>query len=203
MAFIECFLLHITTAVSLSPNSHMMIPPSESRSFDSNWISLGTNPGLSNVSGNNSVYGTLGNSVSSSSSSSVYPTQNQVQSMYHSNGIHPQGQYPHSTYSNQVQTSAANIYGGAYSSSSQIIPANDLQSSSSTTSWNQYATGNNTNQTPYDPNMYYAPYYPNLFAQQYYQQQLGNQSQNTIPIEQNYSTSSNGGLDKTYQHLAR
>ena len=59
--------------------------------------------------------------------------------------------------------------------------------------------------------MYYAPYYPNLFAQQYYQQQqqqLGNQSQNQVPIEQNYSpngypTSTNGGLDKTYQHLSR
>jgi hypothetical protein len=63
--------------------------------------------------------------------------------------------------------------------------------------------------------MYYAPYYPNLFAQQYYpqqqqqqQQQPVNQSQAQIPIEQTispngYPTSSNGGLDKNYQHLSR
>jgi hypothetical protein len=62
--------------------------------------------------------------------------------------------------------------------------------------------------------MYYAPYYPNIFAQQYYpqqqqqQQQAVSQSQAQIPIEQTISpngfpTSTNGGLDKTYQHLSR
>jgi hypothetical protein len=189
---------------------------------------LGSNAGLSSVSGNNSVYGTLGNSVSSSSS--VYQQPNQGQSIYNPNGINQQGQYPHSNYSNLQSSygisssqSTGNIYGGAYPSSSQIITPNDLQSSPS---WNQYATNlpNGGNQTAYDPNMYYAPYYANLFAQQYYQpppppqqqqpppqqqQQQGvNQSQGQVPIEQTispngYPTSSNGGLEKNYQHISR
>jgi len=191
---------------------------------------LGSNAGLSSVSGNNSVYATLGNSVSSSSS--VYQQPNQGQSIYNPNGINQQGQYPHSNYSNHLQSSygisssqsTGNIYGSAYPSSTQLIPSNDLQSSSS--SWNQYAAAanlpNGGNQTTYDPNMYYAPYYPNLFAQQYYQpppppppqqqqqqqQQAVNQSQGQVPIEQTispngYPTSSNGGLDKNYQHISR
>ena len=182
---------------------------------------LGSNGGLPSANGNNSVYGTLGNSVSSSST--VYQ-QNQGQSMYNPNGINQQGQYPHSNYSNPLQSSygispsqsTANIYAGGYPSSSTLIPSNDIQSSSS--SWNQYASanlGNGGNQTNYDPNMYYAPYYPNIFAQQYYpqqqqqqQQQAASQSQAQIPIEQTispngFSTSSNGGLDKNYQHLSR
>jgi hypothetical protein len=191
----------------------------------SQW-STGSNAGLSSVSGNNSVYGTLGNSVSSSSS--VYQQPNQGQSIYNPNGINQQGQYPHSNYSNLQSSygisssqSTGNIYGGAYPSSSQIITPNDLQSSPS---WNQYATNlpNGGNQTAYDPNMYYAPYYANLFAQQYYQpppppqqqqqpppQQQGvNQSQGQVPIEQTispngYPTSSNGGLEKNYQHISR
>lgn len=172
-----------------------------------NSLNLGTTTGLSSVSGNNSVYGTLGNSVSSSSS--VYASPNPVQSMYHSNGMNQQGPYPHSNYSNPLQSSAAaNLYGATYPSTSQIIPTNDLQSSSS--SWNQYAAAaaanlaNGANQPTYDSNMYYAAY-PNMVAQQYYpQQQVGNQSQSQVPLEQTYSpngypTSSNGGLDKTYQ----
>ena len=181
-------------------------------------VCLGNNGGLSSVSGNNSVYGTLGNSVSSSSS--VYQ-QNQGQTIYNPNGINQQGTYPHSNFSNHLQPSygisssqsSGNMYGGRYPSSSSIIPANDIQSSS--TSWNQYAVanlGNNGNQTNYDPNMYYAPYYPNVFAQQYYpqqqQQQAASQSQAQIPVEQTISpngfpASSNGGLDKAYQHLSR
>ena len=60
--------------------------------------------------------------------------------------------------------------------------------------------------------MYYASYYPNVFAQQYYpqqqQQQVANQSQSQNPIDQTvspngYPTSSNGGLDKNYQHISR
>jgi hypothetical protein len=188
------------------------------------FFNLGSNGGLSSVSGNNSAYGTLGNSISSSSS--VYQQQNPGQSIYNPNGINQQGQYPHSNYSNPIQSSygisssqsTGNIYGGAYPSSSQLIPSNDIQSSS--TSWNQYAAANlanGGNQTNYDPNMYYAPYYPNLFAQQYYTQQQQqqqqpqqavNQSQAQIPIEQTispngYPTSSNGGLDKNYQHISR
>ncbi len=180
---------------------------------------LGSNGGLPSVNGNNSVYGTLGNSVSSSST--VYQ-QNQGQSMYNPNGINPQGQYSHSSYTNPLQPSygisssqsTGNIYGGGYQSSSTLIPPNDIQPPSS--SWNQYASanlGNGGNQTNYDPNMYYAPYYPNLFAQQYYpqqqqQQQAVSQSQAQIPVEQTISpngfpASSNGGLDKNYQHLSR
>jgi len=194
----------------------------------SQW-STGSNGGLSSVSGNNSVYGTLGNSASSSSS--VYQQQNQGQSMYNPSGINQQGQYTHSNYSNHLQPSygisssqsTGNMYGGAYPSASQLIPSNDIQSSSS--SWSQYAAAaaaanlaNGGNQTNYDPNMYYAPYYANLFAQQYYPQQqqqqqqqqqaAANPSQAQIPIEQTispngYPTSSNGGLDKNYQHLSR
>lgn len=178
-------------------------------------FNLGSNGGLSSASGNNSVYGTLGNSVSSSSS--VYQ-QNQGQSIYNPNGINQQGQYSHSNYSNHLQ-STGNVYGGAYPSSSSLVPPNDIQSSSST--WNQYTSANlanGGNQTNYDPNMYYAPYYPNLFAQQYYPlqqqqqqqqpQQPVNQSQAQIPLEQTispngYPTSSNGGLEKNYQHLSR
>ncbi|CAF1569806.1 unnamed protein product [Rotaria magnacalcarata] len=177
--------------------------------------STGRNGGLSSVNGNNSVYGTLGNSVSSSSS--VYQ-QNQGQSMYNPNGLNQQGQYPHSNYSNHLHSSygisssqsTGNVYGSAYPSSPSIIPPNDIQTSSS--SWNQYAPanlGNGSNQTNYDPNMYYGPYYANLFAQQYYpQQQAVSQSQVQIPMEQTISpngfpTPSNGGLDKSYQQLAR
>jgi hypothetical protein len=137
--------------------------------------------------------------------------------MYNPNGINQQGQYPHSNYSNQLQPSygisssqsTGNIYGGAYSSSSSLIPPNDIQSSPA--SWNQYAPANlanGANQTSYDPNMYYAPYYTNLLPQQYYPQQVVNQSQAQIPVEQTispngYPPSSNGGLDKNYQHLSR
>jgi hypothetical protein len=178
---------------------------------------LGSNGGLSSVSGNNNVYGTLGNSVSSSSS--LYQ-QNQGQSMYHPNGLAQQSPYPPSNYSNHLQPSyslsssqsTGNIYGGGYTPSSSIIPPNDIQSSSS---WSQYAAANlanSGNTTAYDPNMYYAPYYPNLVAQPYYQQQQqqqpASQSQAQIPIDQTISpsgltTSSNGGLDKNYQHLSR
>ena len=177
------------------------------------------------MSGNNGVYGTLANSVSSSSS--VYQ-QNQGPTIYNPNGISQAGQYPHSTYTNPLQSSygmsssqsTGNIYGTAYPSSASVLSSNDAQPSS--TSWNQYTAanlGNGNNQTVYDPNMYYAPYYPNVFAQQYYpqqaqqqqqqqQQQTVNQSQSQIPIEQTISPngfppSSNGGLDKTYQHSSR
>ena len=201
-------------SLSLFPDSHIYIYPRYS-SIDFRMkiilLNLGSNTGLASVSGNSSVYGTLGNSVSSTSS--VYQSPNGVQSIYHSNGANQQGQYPHSNYSNALQTSAGNLYGTTYpSSSSQLIPPNDLQTSSS--SWNQYAAATNlangANQTAYDPNMYYAPY-SNIFAQQYYlqQQQVGNQSQSQVPLEQTYSpngypTTSNGGLDKTYQqHHAR
>ncbi|CAF2394653.1 unnamed protein product [Rotaria sp. Silwood2] len=178
--------------------------------------STGRNGGLSSVNSNNSVYGTLGNSVSSSSS--VYQ-QNQGQTMYNPNGINQQGQYPHSNYSNHLQSSygisssqsTGNIYGSGYPSSSSLIQPNDIQSSSP--SWNQYASANlgngGGNQTNYDPNMYYAPYYANLFAQQYYpQQQAVSQTQVQIPMEQTISpngfpTPSNGGLDKNYQQLSR
>ena len=187
------------------------------RSF---FVRLGSNAGLSSVSGNSSVYGTSGNSVSTSSP--VYQQQNQGQGIYNPNGINQQVQYSHSNYPNHLQSSygisssqsTQSIYGNAYPSSSQIIQPNDIQSSST---WNQYAAAaaanlpNGGNQANYDPNMYYAPYYPNLFAQQYYppQAQQGvNQSQGQIPIEQaispnGYPTSSNGGLDKNYQHLSR
>jgi hypothetical protein len=126
--------------------------------------------------------------------------------MYNPNGINQLDQYLHSNYSNQIQPS----YGISSSQSTGNICGDEYPSSS----WNQYALanlGNSSNQTNYDPNIYYAPYYPNLFAQQYYQQQqqqLLNQSLAQIPIEQTISpnsfpASSNGGLDKNYQHLSR
>ena len=176
------------------------------------FLGLAHNSGLSLINGNNGVYGTLGNSVSSSAS--VYQ-QNPGQTIYNPNGVNQQGPYPHSNFSNQLQSSfgtqsTGNIYGSGYPSSSTLILPNDIQSSSS--SWNQYALanlGNGGNQTNYDPNMYYAPYYPNLFAQQYYpQQQPVSQAPVQIPIEQTISPNgfpapSNGGLDKNYQQLSR
>lgn len=176
---------------------------------------LGRNGGLSSVNSNNSVYGTLGNSVSSSSS--VYQQNSCQPTMYNPSGINQQGPYAHSNYSNPIQSSygisssqsTGNIYASGYTPSSPLIPANDMQSSS--TSWNPYPAANivnGGNQTNYDPNMYYAPYYANLFAQQYYPQQAVSQSQVQIPIEQTISpngfpASSNGGLDKNYQQLSR
>ena len=86
------------------------------------------------------------------------------------------------------------------------MPPNDIQSPSAP--WNQYLPANSNNQINYDSNVYYTSYYPNMFAQQYYSQQLPNQNQAQMPIEQTASpngfpTSSNGGLDKSYQHLSR
>jgi hypothetical protein len=64
----------------------------------------GNNGGLSSVSGNHGVYGTLGNSVSSSSLSSVYQ-QNQGQLMYDQNGFNRQATYSHTNYPNHLQSS--------------------------------------------------------------------------------------------------
>jgi hypothetical protein len=211
---------------------------------------LGNNAGLSLVSGNNDVCGTLGNSVSSSSLSSVYQ-QNQSQSMYNPNGLNQQTSYPHTNDRKRLQSSCGlpssskrtgyayesgyrssstmippnyiqsfngssssqstrNIYGSEYPSSSKTIHPNDIQSSSSVC--NQYATANladGHNQTNCDP------YYSNLLAQQYYPQQQPtaavsaiNQPQTQIPVDQTiapnrFTTSSDVGLDKNYQHLPR
>jgi hypothetical protein len=178
---------------------------------------LGNYGGSSSVSGNNGVYGTLGNSLSSSSSSlsSVYQP-NQGSSSYNPTGLNQQAPYPHSTYPNHLQSSyglpssqsTGNVYGSRYASSSTMIPRNDIQSS--TSPWYQYAPvnlSNGQNQTNYDPNMYYDPYYPHLPAQQDHSQQqptaavaasVINQSQTQIPIDQTIppngcTTSSNGG----------
>ncbi|UJR34956.1 hypothetical protein I4U23_027734 [Adineta vaga] len=169
--------------------------------------SIGNNggSGLSSTNSNNSVYGTLGNSASSSST--VY-SQNQGQTTFNPNGLNQ-----HSNYSNPIQStyglsssqSNGNLYGNAYPLSSTMIPSNDIQSSSG--SWNQYPNPNLANgntPTNYDPNIYYAPYYQNMLPQQYYPQQqtqVVNQSQAQIPVEQTISP--NGGLDKNYPHLSR
>ncbi|CAF1627148.1 unnamed protein product [Adineta ricciae] len=186
-----------------SRNNH-----NNSSTSGSQWSTGNNGGGLSSTNSNNNVYGTLGNS--GSSSSSVY-SQNQGQPIYNSNGMNQQNPYAQSNYPNQIQSSYAlpssqstgNIYPSGYSSSA---PPNDIQSPSA--SWNQYLSTNGNNQINYDPNVYYTPYYPNMFAQQFYSQQIPNQNQAQVPVEQTVSpngfpTSSNGGLDKSYQHLSR
>ena len=161
--------------------------------------------GSSSISGNHHIFVPLGNSMSSSTS--LYQPSHQA-SMYNPNGIAQQGSYAPSTYSAHL-SSTGNIYGTGYTSSSAaaaaaaaMIPSNEIPSSSSPASWNQYAAANNlangATAAAYDPNMYFAPYYANLFAQQYYpQQQTMSQSQAPGPIDQTISpgglvTSSNG-----------